>query len=288
MITLNLDLYTGLHTERTGMSAEHLNIDTTKPSIARVYDAFVGGKDNFEVDRQVLHKLLEIAPEAVEVGRQCRAWLIRVIRFLASEAGIDQFLDLGSGLPTAENTHQAAQRVLPDAHVVYVDNDPSVAAHGRALLEENECTHFAVADLRKPEEVLQHPVVTRNLDFTRPIALIQANTLHHVTDSDGPREIMQRYVDALPSGSFVAISHLYNPGDGSDLAKLAEESQTRFNTLMGSCFYRGRQEILDMFCGLELVEPGLTYLFEWWPDGPRLKPLTPEQHLLLGGVARKP
>ncbi|GAA2783797.1 SAM-dependent methyltransferase [Saccharopolyspora taberi] len=262
-------------------------IDTSTPSIARVYDAFVGGKDNFEVDREVYRKILELAPEAAEVGKQCRAWLIRVVRFMAAQGGIDQFLDLGSGLPTAENTHQAAQRINPDAHVVYVDNDPAVAAHGRALLEENDRTHFAVGDLRHPAELLEDPIVAGNLDFSRPIGLIQCNTLHHVTEEEGPAEIMRTYIDALAPGSFVAISHLYNPDDGSELAKLAAESQARFNQMMGSCFYRSRAEIEAMFGGLELIEPGVSYLFDWWPDGPQLTPPSTGAHNLLGGVARK-
>ncbi|WP_188984459.1 SAM-dependent methyltransferase [Saccharopolyspora thermophila] len=263
-------------------------IDTTKPSIARVYDAFVGGKDNFEVDREVLRQIQQIAPEAIHVGRQCRAWLIRVVRFLAGHAGIDQFLDLGSGLPTAENTHQAAQRVNHEANVVYVDNDPSVAAHGRALLEENEYTHFVVGDLRNPAEILQDPIVTRNLDLTRPVALIQCNTLHHVTDDEDPVGIMQEYVEALAPGSYIAISHLHNPADGSRRAKLAEESQQKFNSMMGTCYYRTRSQITELFCGTEFVEPGLTYLFDWWPDGPLLQPPADGEYNLLGGVARKP
>ncbi|MBE9373969.1 SAM-dependent methyltransferase [Saccharopolyspora sp. HNM0983] len=268
-------------------SVDEPRIDTTRPSIARVYDAFVGGKDNFEVDREVYRTLLDVAPEAAEVGRQCRAWLIRVVRFLSGQAGIDQFLDLGSGLPTAENTHQAAQRLNPDAHVVYVDNDPAVAAHGRALLEENDRTHFAVADLREPERILAHQAVVRNIDLSRPVGLIQCNTLHHVTDEDDPAGIMQRYLAALAPGSFAAISHLHNPGDGSEQADLAEESQRRFNAMMGSCFYRGHAEIRAMFGDLEMIDPGLTHLHAWWPDGPQLGPPSTGDHLLLGGVGRK-
>ncbi|GAA4885093.1 SAM-dependent methyltransferase [Saccharopolyspora cebuensis] len=269
------------------MARTEPTIDTTKPSIARVYDAFVGGKDNFEADREVYHQVLRLAPEAAEVGRECRAWLIRVVRFLAGHAEIDQFLDLGSGLPTAENTHQAAQRLNCEARVVYVDNDPSVAAHGRALLEENENTRFAVADLRNPEEILADPVVTRHLDFDRPIGLIQCNTLHHVTDDERPADLMRTYVDALAPGSFVAISHLHNPGDGSRRAELAAESQEKFNALMGSCYYRSREAIEAMFHELELIEPGLVHPFQWWPDGPRLTPASDGAHLLLGGVAVK-
>lgn len=263
-------------------------IDTTQPSIARVYDAFVGGKDNYEVDRAVMQQLVQIAPEAAQTGRLCRQWLIRTVRFMAGHAGISQFLDCGSGLPTAENTHQAAQRINPEAHAVYVDNDPMVAAHGRALLEENERTHFTVADLTKPEELLNDPVVVKNIDFDQPIGLIHCNTVHHVPDEAKPGEVMAAYIDALPSGSYVALCHLYNPSDGSELAELAEDCQSRFMSLMGSCHFRSRPEIMSYFGDLELVEPGLTELFNWWPDGPRITPPAPGDHLLLGGVARKP
>ncbi|TCO46559.1 SAM-dependent methyltransferase [Actinocrispum wychmicini] len=270
------------------MSRNLPDIDPTVPSIARVYDAFLGGKDHYEVDRQVLTEILKIAPEAPRIGRECRAWLIRVVRFLAASAGIDQFLDVGSGLPTAENTHQAVQRINAEAQVVYVDNDPMVAAHGRALLEENDRTHFVVGDLRHPAELLKDPVVSRYLDWTRPIGLIQSNTVHHVADEYQPNQVMAAYIDSLPSGSYVAISHLHNPDDGSDRAELAKESEAKYMAMMGSCHFRTRERIASYFTGLEMVEPGLTYLFEWWPDGPRMTEPATGEYLLLGGVGRKP
>jgi hypothetical protein len=264
------------------------DIDPTVPSIARVYDAFLGGKDHYEVDRQVYQEILKIAPESAVAGRQCRAWLIRVVRFLAATAGIDQFLDLGSGLPTAENTHQAVQRINAEAQVVYVDNDPMVAAHGRALLEENDRTHFVVGDLRYPGELLLDPMVTRYLDWDRPIGLIQSNTIHHVADEFNPAEVMAKYIDALPSGSYVAISHLHNPNDGTPQAEMAVEAEAKFMALMGTCHFRTREQIAAFFTGLELVEPGLTYLFDWWPDGPRMKEPSLNDYHLMGAVGRKP
>ncbi|CAM3797529.1 SAM-dependent methyltransferase [Kibdelosporangium persicum] len=263
-------------------------IDPTVPSIARVYDAFLGGKDHYEVDRQVYQQILQVAPESARTGQEARYWLIRAVRFLAGGAGIDQFLDLGSGLPTAENTHQAVQRINAEAQVVYVDNDPMVAAHGRALLEENDRTHFVVGDLRQPEELLQDPTVTRYLDWTRPMALIQCNTLHHVADKDDPAGVMAKYVDALPSGSYIAISHLYNPADGSTRAELAQEVQSRFKALMDTCVFRTREQIEAFFTGTEIVEPGLVHPWEWWPDGPLITPKVDGDYLLLTGVARKP
>lgn len=266
---------------------DELKIDTTQPSIARVYDAFLGGRDNYEVDRAVYKQILEIAPEAASSGRMCRAWLTRVVRYLAGPGGIDQFLDCGSGLPTAENTHQVAQRANPEAKVVYVDNDPMVAAHGRVLLEENDFTHFAVADLRKPDELLSHPTVTGNLDFNRPIAVIHSNTLHHVADEDRPKEVIGSYVDAMPAGSYLAISHLHLPPEDSPYRALGEETQAKFIALMGTCHFRSREEIGSFFEGAELVDPGLSYLYEWWPDGPLLEPAADGFHLLLGGLAHK-
>jgi hypothetical protein len=263
-------------------------IDPTRPSIARVYDAFMGGKDHYEVDRAVYRQILEIAPESAETGRQCRAWLIRVVRFLVAEAGIDQFLDVGSGLPTAENTHQVAQRTNAEARVVYVDNDPMVAAHGRALLEENDRTHFVVGDLREPGKLLDDPVIRQNLDFDRPIGLIHSNTVHHIAQESGPKQIMASYVEALPSGSFLALSHLFRPDDGSDRDRLSREVEEKFMSMMGTCRFRTREEITGFFDGLEFIPPGLAHLFEWWPDGPKLKPPTDGDYLLLGGVARKP
>ncbi len=182
-------------------------IDRTKASIARVYDAFLNGKDNYEVDREVLRRVQQVAPEAIRLGLDNREFLIRVTRFIASQTGITQFLDCGSGLPTSENTHQVAQRIQPDACVVYIDNDPVVVAHGRALLEENDQTHFSAADIFTPHEIINDEVVRRYLDFSQPIALFQLGTLHHYAGERSPQSIMAEYIDALPSGSYVAISH---------------------------------------------------------------------------------
>ncbi len=154
-------------------------IDPTKASVARVYDAFLNGKDNYEIDREVLRGIQKVAPEATQLGWDNREFLIRATRFIAGQTGITQYLDCGSGLPTAENTHQIVQRIQPDARVVYVDNDPIVLAHGRALLEENDQTHLISADIFKPEQVINNEVVRKYLDFSEPMALYQCGTLHH-------------------------------------------------------------------------------------------------------------
>jgi hypothetical protein len=273
----------------TGDAPPETLIDTSVASIARVYDAMLDGKDNYEVDREVRRQLIEVAPDIQTMARDNRDWLIRVSRYLAGEVGIAQFLDCGSGLPTAENTHQVVQRLNPDARVIYVDDDPVVQAHGRAILEENPLTHFSSADLTRPQDLLADPVVTTYLDFDEPMALYQISTLHHVPDEQRPHEIMAAMIDALPSGSYVALTHFYDPADGSDLAKLARQLEAVLLTgPMGSGRFRTRAEIAAFFSGLEIVEPGLVLPCEWWPDGPRTKPLLDIQQLLLGALARKP
>ena len=167
-----------------------VHLDTTKPSLARCYDAALGGKDNYEVDREFIRRLERVTPEIGQFTWDNRNFLIRVTRFLAGEVGITQFLDCGSGLPTAENTHQVAQRIQPEARVVYIDNDPVVLAHGRALLKENDRTHFSAADIFKPHQIINNGIVQRYLDFSEPIALFQLGTLHHYDGERSPQSIM--------------------------------------------------------------------------------------------------
>ncbi len=268
---------------------EPVGVDSTRASIARVYDAMLNGKDNYAIDREVKQQLLEVAPQMETIARDNREWLIRVTRFLAGTVGIEQFLDCGSGLPAAENTHEAAARLNLDTKVVYVDNDPVVSAHGRALLDEGTNGFFATADLTRPDEVYGDTLVARTLDLTQPTALMQVSTLHHVADDHDPVAIMQSYVDNLPSGSYVAITHFYDPEDDGPLSALASElEESASSGPMGSGFFRTREQIEAMFCGLEFVNPGLQLLPDWWPDGPRTKPLFDVQRLILGGVARKP
>ncbi|PSK96072.1 S-adenosyl methyltransferase [Haloactinopolyspora alba] len=253
-----------------------------------MYDATLGGKDNYEIDREVVQRVAEAAPRQSDVARMNRRWLIRVVTYLAGQAGIDQFLDVGAGLPTVENTHEVAQQRNPDAHVVYVDNDPVCNVYGRALLEENLYTHFVAADLTEPDTLLAHDDVRRHLDLTRPIALILCGILHHVDDDLDPAGIMQRYIDGLPSGSYVGITHFWDPADGSEAHKLAKELEHRFTALgLGSGWYRTRDEIASYFGDLEMLEPGLVELDDWWPSGPQLRERFTEERLLLGGVGRK-
>lgn len=266
-----------------------VGVDPTRASVARVYDYLLGGKDHYEIDRRTAAELAAAMPDVVDLAVENRAFLIRAVRFIARQTGITQFLDCGSGLPTAENVHQVAQRLNPESKVVYVDHDPVVLAHGRALLEENELTRFVPGDIFEPRSVLENPVVTGHLDWSRPIALFQVATLHHHTgDRHEPAEVMHEYVKALPSGSYVVLSHVLDPEEPQDshAAKELEEAVARGS--LGGATWRTRAEIEELFDGLELVEPGIVPLVHWWPDGPQLRPLGVAHRTIAGGVGRKP
>ncbi|UQS25711.1 SAM-dependent methyltransferase [Amycolatopsis thermalba] len=270
-----------------------VGVDPTRPSIARVYDGFLGGKDHYEVDRAVMRKINEAVPEAVDIARGNRGFLNRACRFLAGQTELTQYLDCGSGLPTAENTHQIVQRANPETTVVYVDNDPVVLAHGRALLVENDFVHMTEADIFQPSEVLGDEVVRRHLDFSEPLVLLHVGTMHHY-EGDGAAAIMRAYIDALPSGSYVVFSHFFDP-EVPELTEVAKRIENILvNGPMGAGRFRTRAEILAMLDGLELIkpnalsEPGLSVCDEWWPDGPRLAPLSLAARCIAGAVGRKP
>ncbi|TDV55379.1 SAM-dependent methyltransferase [Actinophytocola oryzae] len=276
----------------TSPSQVPVGVDPNRPSIARVYGGFLGGKDLYEVDRQVMTKISDAVPEAVDIARGNRGFLNRACRFLV-QTRIDQFLDCGSGLPTAENTHQIVQRFNDEARVVYVDNDPVVLAHGRALLEDNFRVRMVGADIFQPATVLENDVVRANLDFTRPMVLLQVGTMHHVEGDHAP-EIMREYVDALPSGSYVVFSHFFDP-QTPELSAIARKIENVLvNGPMGAGRFRTRDEIMGMLDGLELIkpnaqaDPGLAVCDEWWQDGPRLTPLSDAARCIVGGVGRKP
>jgi SAM-dependent methyltransferase len=270
-----------------------VGVDPNRPSIARVYDGFLGGKNNYAVDREVMKKILVAVPESADIARGNRAFLNRACRFLATQTDIDQFLDCGSGLPTAENTHQIVQRTNPHATVVYVDNDPVVLAHGRALLEDNEFAHMAAADIFVPDGVMHHPLVLKNIDLDRPLALLHVGTLHHLEGDRGPA-LMKRYIDALAPGSYVVFSHFYDPQEPelTEVAKRIEDVLVRGP--MGAGRFRTREQILEMLPGLDIIKPnavtapGLVACYEWWPDGPLLKEPSLAARCIAALVARKP
>jgi SAM-dependent methyltransferase len=270
-----------------------VGIDPNRPSIARVYDGFLGGKDHYAIDRVVMAKVNEAVPEAADIARGNRGFLNRACRFLAAQTGIEQFLDCGSGLPTAENTHQIVHRLKPEAQVVYVDNDPVVLAHGRALLADAEFTHMVEADIFTPKAVLDEPTVLRNIDFSQPTVLLHVGTLHHLVGDSGPA-VMGEYIDALAPGSYVVFSHFYDP-EVPELTALAKRIE---NVLvsgpLGAGAFRTKTEIEAMLPGLEFIQSngegdvGLVPCAEWWPDGPVLRNPSPASRCIAGLVARKP
>ncbi|RSM35471.1 hypothetical protein DMA12_44290 [Amycolatopsis balhimycina DSM 5908] len=263
-------------------------VDFDRPSIARVSDALMGGQNNYAADRAALRQILDIAPESPAMAQEMRQWLVRAVRYLTERLDVDQFLDLGSGFPTVENTHQVAQKYNPEAHVVYVDNDPVVQAHGRALLVDNDFTHFSGNDLLHPEETLADDTVKQFIDFERPVGLVMCAIVHHITDLQQAQQVVKSYVGAMAPGSYLLLLHQHNPDDGSEAAAVAASLQDRLGRTGLDTRYRARAEIASFFDGLELLEPGLTAPHLWWPDGPRLAPLTPVNWTSLCGVARIP
>ena len=263
-------------------------VDMTKPNIARVYDYLLGGKDNFAADREVAELTLRVMPDARQAPRSNRAFLRRVVRYLTAQAGIRQFIDIGSGRPTRGNVHEIAQAVDPETRVVYVDYDPVVLAHSRALLA-GDFTSVVMGDLREPEAILDNPTLRSAIDFDRPVALLLLSILHHIDEEYDPASIMTTLRAALPTGSHLAISHLHNPGsrrpEDAELARIQEEI---FKKAYGVGRWRDTDEILAFFGDWELVPPGLVPAAEWCPDpgDDHMKYLT--HYFVLGGVARKP
>ncbi|MEU6773782.1 SAM-dependent methyltransferase [Streptomyces sp. NPDC046759] len=255
-----------------------VNIDTSKPHPARIYDYLLGGKDNYEVDQLAGDELAAAAPE-VRIGvRANRAFLQRAVRHVV-RSGVRQILDIGTGLPTSPNVHEVAQEVAPDVRVAYVDNDPIVAAHGNALLSRSGRTSIVLGDLRDPASVLGHPEVRKILDFGQPVALLLVAVLHFLTDAERPGEIVATLRDALPAGSWLVLSHA--------TADFADRSaaQAVYNKATASLSPRTHAEIERFFDGFELVEPGLAQVPFWRPDGP--PPPRSGEIGFYGGVARK-
>ncbi|RGA04972.1 SAM-dependent methyltransferase [Microbispora triticiradicis] len=257
-------------------------IDPSTPSVARMYDYYLGGKDNFAADREAAEKIIEILPNARDVARANRAFLVRAVRHLAG-AGIRQFLDVGTGLPTQENVHQVAQAVAPDSRVVYVDNDPIVLVHARALLADNPRSIVVAGDMREPKAVLTHPAVLRHLDFSRPVALIMLAVLHFVVDDAEAARIVGTFRDALAPGSHVVISH-GTPGDLDEDA-VRRSRDVYATTTSGGAVPRTTAQVRDLFDGLRLLEPGVVPLEEWRPEPPET--LLERRHGagIVGGVA---
>jgi hypothetical protein len=257
------------------------NFDTSVPHNARVYNYLLGGKDNFAADRVAAERFLAAYPNVVHSVRANRAFLARAVRFLASDMGIRQFLDIGTGIPTASNTHEVAQRFAPDSRIVYVDNDPIVLSHAQALLKssrEGACAYID-ADLRDPEKILA--AARDTLDFTRPVAVMLVAVLQLIADADDPAGIVGRLMAACVPGSFLAISH-----PASDLDAGLDVATRQFNQSGGErATNRDRSAVVRLFEGSELVEPGVVRVTDWRPDSE----FEAARHASVwAGVARKP
>jgi hypothetical protein len=252
------------------------------PHSARIWNYWLGGKDNYAVDREAGDAYVQAFPGIVDVARAGRAFLARAVHYLAAEAGIRQFLDVGTGLPALDNTHQIAQRAAPDSRVVYVDNDPLVLAHARALLDSTPegATDYIDADMRDPEALLARAAAS--LDFDKPIALLLMGVMGHIADDDEAQSIVQHLRAGLSSGSYLAIY------DGIvEVIEAFDEAQQGYDDT-GAVPYklRGRQQVVRFFDGLEFVEPGLVQVSQWRPEatGAGAGPDSPS----LAAVARKP
>ena len=261
--------------------SESPKIDTSVAHIARVYDYWLGGKDNFTVDREVGEKVLAIHPETVLSVQANRKFLARSVRYLAATEGIRQFLDVGTGLPSANNTHEVAQAAIPQARVVYVDNDPIVLAHARALLTSSRegATGYLDADIKDADEIVAG--AARLLDFSRPVGVMLVAVLHMLRDAEGPRAIVDRLMSAVPTGSFLVISHLASDIERETMAEMGR----RLNESMTQQFtMRTRAQVTAFFDGLTLLDPGVVRTHEWRPDS-AADAETPG--VLWAGVARK-
>ncbi len=255
-------------------------IGTSTPNPARIYDYLLGGKDNFPADRETAEEVLALAPEVRAVARENRAFLRRAVRYLAGEAGIRQFLDVGTGIPAQGNVHQVAQQVAPDARVVYVDNDPIVLLHARALLAGNHTT-IIQADLREPAAILDHPELREVIDFDQPVAVLLLAILHFITDEEDPAGIVTRLRDAMAPGSYLALSH----GTADFRPEATLKAAQVYDRASAPLVLRSHAQIGRFFGGLELVAPGLVQVVSWRPDGelPDGWATSPAY----GGIARK-
>jgi hypothetical protein len=267
--------------ESSSVAGSQPEIDTSVPHSARIWNYWLGGKDNYPVDRMAGDQVMEMFPDMTQIARLQRSFLARSIRYLVTEAGIRQFLDVGTGLPTANNTHQVAQSIAPESRIVYVDNDPLVLVHARALLTstpEGACDYLD-ADVREPDKILDG--AARTLDFGQPIALMMLGILGQIPDSDDPQGIIRRLMEPMPSGSYLAVS------DGVNTSETLNEASRQLNESAHNAYHlRSPEQIIGFFAGLDLVEPGVVTLSGWRPEASPF----PEPGDVPGmcGVGRKP
>jgi O-methyltransferase involved in polyketide biosynthesis len=255
--------------------------DPAVPNVARVYDYMLGGKDNFKSDRDLAAQLTANAPSSAWIARQNRAFLVRAVQFCA-EHGIRQFLDLGSGLPTMDNVHEVAFRTSPDARVVYIDNDPVAVSYAQALLARSPGVAAIEADLRRPEQVLELAQSAGQLDLSQPVAVLMVAILHFIPAQENPAQIISTFTAAMAPGSYLVLSHATHDAQ----PEKADRATAIYQRASSPLITRTREEIMSLFGGLPLVDPGLVFTVQWRPAHPPPDP--PEAAGLYAGVACKP
>jgi SAM-dependent methyltransferase len=260
------------------------DIDTSRPHPARMYNAYLGGKDNYPADREAVRQVLRAFPEVRAIARANRAFLRRAVRFLAGEAGIGQMIDIGTGIPAAGNVHEVAGQAAPGTRVAYVDNDPVVHVHANALLAGTGTTSIVLADLRDPGTILGHPKIAALIDFTQPVAVLLIAIVHFITDREDPARIIATLRDALAPGSFLALSHgtadFHPPGTASQAA-------AAYDNAAAPLVLRSHARVCSFFDGFDLIEPRLVQAPLWRPDGKAPRPKDLAKIGIYAGVGLK-
>jgi hypothetical protein len=278
-----------MNADPAGSAGRRVALQVDRPHPARVYDYLLGGKDNYAADRAAAEEGLKANPNSRIPPRENRAFLRRAVRYLASEGGVSQFLDIGTGIPTSPNVHEVAQHFEPRSRIVYVDNDPIVLTHARALLTSGPAgkTAYIDADLRDVDKILSSPELNETLDLSRPVALLLIAIMHFVDDADDPYSLADRLLAGLPSGSYLALSHLtgdFDPAAWEGVAAVYRRSGVTMQV-------RSRPQIERFFAGLDLIDPGVVSLPHWRPDSADIGQESPPSDAAVsvyGGVARKP
>jgi SAM-dependent methyltransferase len=267
--------------ERPSWLSEEFDLD--RPNAARVYDYFLGGSHNLAADRELAAQIVAAIPDAALIAQANRAFLRRAVLYCV-DAGIRQFLDLGSGIPTVGNVHEVAQRAAPESRVVYVDVEPVAVAQSRAILAGNDRVAVLQADVRDPERILGDPGLRAMLDLSRPVAVLMVAVLPFVADADGPSRIVARIRDAVAPGSYLVLSHGTADTRPEEFAELSE----RYRSTSTPVTARPRRQVEEFFAGFELVDPGLVFVQQWRPDWLGEVEDRPDWSSVYGGVGRKP
>jgi S-adenosyl methyltransferase len=267
----------------SGHQAVPPGVDISKPSPARMYDYYLGGKDNWAADRAAAEKALSVVPRGRQIALANRRFLARSVKYIAG-CGISQFVDIGTGIPTSPNVHETARLLSPDARVAYVDNDPVVIAHNRALLaDERNGIAVVQGDIRSPLDIITNPALTRVIDFSRPLAVLLVAVLHFVTNEEDPYQAVAAFRDRMPAGSYLVLSHITSEATTPAAMSTIEDA---YRQASAPAVFRARSDIESFFTGLNLIKPGLVHVSDWRRYG--RKPANPPALDFLGGVGRKP